>query len=313
MRPLVVSGSAHPSLAAEIAREVECELAPCLVQRFPDGEQELEIQASVRGQVLFIVQPLGASVGENLLELLLLADACRRAGAATIAAIVPYVGFARQDRVLKEGQPLGAKVVAQALGTGGFSQILAVDLHSPVVASCIDAPVVHLTAVPALAAALRPHVHDGWVVVAPDLGAVKLAEAYARSLGLPMALVSKVRTAPTEVTVRSVVGDVRGKRPIIVDDMISTGTTVDAAIEALLAHGCRPGEIMVTATHGLFVGGAKARLDRPDVARIFASDSVPPPDPAPGRLQIVRLAPLLAEAVRRIAGERSLNDLLSER
>ncbi len=313
MRPLVVSGSAHPSLAAEIAREVQCELAPCVVQRFPDGEQEVEIQASVRGQVVFVVQPLGASVGDNLLELLLLADACRRAGAASIAAIVPYVGFARQDRVLKEGQPLGAKVVAEALGTAGFSQVVAVDLHSPVVASCIDAPVIHVTAVPILAAALRPHVHEASVVVAPDLGAVKLAEGYARTLGLPMALVSKVRTSPIEVTARSVVGDVRGKRPVVVDDMISTGTTVDAAIEALLAEGCRPGDIVVAATHGLFVGGAKARLDRRDVVRVVVTDSLPRSESSPERLQVVRLAPLLGEAVRRIAGESTLDDLLSVR
>ena len=312
MRPLIISGSVHAALAEDLARELRCELAPCQLRWFPDGEQDVEILAGVRGQPVFIVQPLGLRVGEHLLELLLLADACRRAGARSVAAIVPYVGFARQDRVTKEGRPLGAKVLADALGTGGFSQVIAVDLHSPVVASCVEAPVAHLTAVPAVAEALRRRVSGDSVVVAPDLGAVKLAEVYARLLGLPLAVVSKIRVSPVEVSVRSVVGDVRGKRPVVVDDMISTGTTVQAAVEALLAQGCRP-EVIVAATHGLFVADAAERLGRPEVVRVVSTDSLPPAPRAPACLEVVRLAPLLAEAVRRIAGERGLDELLAAR
>lgn len=312
MRPLIVAGSAHPTLAEEIARELECEMASCLLQRFPDGEQEVEIQASVRGQLVFVVQPLGQPVGEHVLELLLLADACRRAGARSVAAMVPYMGFARQDRVTKEGRPLGAKVVADLLGTGGFSQIIAVDLHSPVIASCVNAPVAHLTAVPVMAEALRPVVADDSVVVAPDLGAAKLADAYARLLGLPLAVVYKLRTSPVEVVARRVAGDVRGKRPLVVDDMISTGATVDAAVGALIDQGSRR-EVLVVATHGLFAAGATERLNRPEVARVTVSDSLPPTSTSPVRLEIVRLAPLLAEAVRRIVSERGLDDLLAAR
>ncbi len=313
MRPLLISGSAHPSLAAEIARELEGELAPCLCQRFPDGELEVEVRASARGQAMFIVQPLGRSIGEHLLELLLLSDACRRAGAAFVTAIVPYLGFARQDRVNKDGQPLGAKVLAEALGTGRFSQVVAVDLHSPVIVSSVDAPVVHVTAVPAIAEALRPMVSETSVVVAPDLGAVKLADAYARALGLPLAIVSKVRMSPVEVAVQNLVGDVRGKRPIVVDDMITTGRTIDAAVDALLAHGCHPHGIVVAATHGLFVGGAADRLNRPEVVRVMASDSLPPSAHSPAHLRVVRISPLLAEVVRRIAADRGLDDLLATR
>jgi ribose-phosphate pyrophosphokinase len=312
LRPLVASGSAHPALAEAVARELECERVSCLLQTFPDGELEVELQTSVRGQPVFVVQPLGRPVGEHVLELLLLADACRRAGAGSVAAIVPYMGFARQDRVTREGRPLGAKVVADLLGTGGFSQVIAVDLHSPVIASCVDAPVTNLTAVPALAAALRPMVHEDSVVVAPDLGAVKLADAYARLLGLPLAVVDKVRASPREVAARKVAGDVRGRRPLVVDDMISTGATVDAAVGALVDHGARP-EVLVAATHGLFVGAATERLDRPEVVRVFATDGLPPAPRPPARLEVVGLAPLLAEAVRRIVGERELGDLLAER
>jgi ribose-phosphate pyrophosphokinase len=312
VRPLIVSGSAHPALAEELSRELECELASCLLRRFPDGEQDVEVQTSVRGQPVFVVQPLGRSVGEHLLELLLIADACRRAGARSLAAIVPYLGFARQDRVTKEGRPLGAKVVADLLGTGGLSLVIAVDLHSPVIASCIDAPVAHLTAVPAVVEALRPLVHDDSIVVAPDLGAVKLAGSYAQLLGLPLAVVHKLRASPVEVAVRRVAGEVRGRRPLVVDDMISTGSTVEAAVDAMLAHGARP-EVLVAATHGLFAGGATERLDRPEVARVVATDSLPPMPHPPVRLEVVRLAPLLAEAVRRVVAERGLDDLLAPR
>lgn len=312
MTPLILSGSAHPALAEEIARELQAELGCCLLERFPDGEQDVEVQAGVRGRPVFIVQPVGPPVGELLLELLLLAHACRRAGAGSVSAIVPYVGYARQDRVTKEGQPLGARVLAEALGTGGFSQVIAVDLHSPVVASCMRAPVAHLTAVPALVETLREHVREDSVVVSPDLGAVKLAEAYARLLGLPLAVVSKIRMSGAEVAVRSVVGDVRDKRPLVVDDMISTGATVEAAVDAMLAHGSRP-DVIVAATHGLFVGKAADRLSRPEGARVLVTDSLPPPTRAPPRLEVVRLAPLLAEAVRRIIGARRLDDLLAIR
>ncbi len=312
MRPLIASGSAHPALAEDIARELESELASCALRSFPDGEQDVEIRASVRGQPVFVVQPLGPGVGEHLLELLLLSDACRRAGAESVTAIIPYVGFARQDRVTKEGRPLGAKVLAEVLGTGCFSQVIAVDLHSPVVASCIEAPVAHLTALPIMVEALRPYVHEDSVVVAPDLGAVKLAELYARLLGRPLAVVSKVRVSPVQVTVSSVVGDVRGKRPLVVDDMISTGTTVDAAIDALLAYGCQR-EFVVAATHGLFVGHAVERLNRPEVVRVLVTDSLPPAAGAPARVEVIRIGPLLAEAVRRIVAWRGLDELLASR
>lgn len=310
MRPLIVAGTVHPSLAEQLARGLECELAKCQLRTFPDGEQDVEIQACVRGQPVFVVQPLVRSVGENLLELLLIADACRRAGARSVAAVVPYLAFARQDRVTKEGRPLGARVVADVLGTGGFSQVIAVDLHSPVIASCVEAPVTHLTAAPLLVEAVRPFVRDDCVVAAPDLGGVKLADAYARSLGLPLAVIYKIRASPDAVAVRSVAGDVRGRRPIVVDDMISTGSTVEAAVNALIERGARR-EIRVAATHGLFAEGALERLSRPEVVQVVVTDSVPQRSHPRVPLEVVPLASLLAEAIRRIVAERGLDGLLA--
>ena len=311
MRPFIVSGSAHPALAEDLARELEAELPACALRRFPDGEQEVEVDPGVRGQPVFLVQPLAPPVGEHLVELLLLADACRRLGARAVAAIVPYVGFARQDRVAREGCPLGAKVIADVLGTARLAQVVALDVHSPVFAACVEAPLAHLTALPVLVEALRPFVREESVVVAPDLGAVKLAEAYARLLAVPLAVVSKVRVSPVQVAVRDVVGDVRGKRPILVDDMISTGSTVVAAMDALLAAGCEP-DVVVAATHAVLAPRALARLLRPEVARVVVTDSLPLAREI-DRVEVVRLSPLLAEAVRRLAGGRPLDELLAGR
>jgi ribose-phosphate pyrophosphokinase len=310
--PLIVPGSAHPALAEAIAIELGAELAQCTIERFPDGEQEVAIHTRVRGRPVFIVQPLGKPVGENLLDLLLLADACHRSGALSTAAIVTYLGYARHDRVKHEGQPLAAKVVAEALGTGLFSQIFAVDLHSAVAAACIRAPLAHLTAIGVLAGSLAPQLGADSVVVSPDLGGVKLAEAFARSLDLPLAVVHKTRVSGSRVAVTSVMGEIRGKRPIVVDDLIATGGTLDAAINALLDRGCTP-EITLVATHGLFAGDAVARLGRPEVILSLTTDSLPVPPDLPSVHRLVSVAPLLAEAIRRTQAGRSLDDLLAAR
>lgn len=312
MSECVLSGSAHPALAQDLARALGVELVPCRVSRFPDHELDVELRGGVRARAVLLAQPLSHPVGEHALELLLLADACRRAGAASLVAILPYVAYARQDRLTRDGQPVGARVLANILGTGSFSRVIAVDLHSAVIGSCIDAPVDHVTAVPAIAEALVPLLRDDSIVVAPDLGAVKLAESYSRALGLPLAVVSKVRISAAEVAVQAVVGDVGAKSPILVDDMISTGATIDAAVNALIAQGCgRP--IVVAGTHGLFAADAVRRLDRPEVARVLVTDSLPPAASLPARLELVPLGGLLAEAVRRTEAGHGLDGLLASR
>jgi ribose-phosphate pyrophosphokinase len=308
--PLIVPGTAHRALAEEIARQLGAELADRTFERFPDGEQQVDVHTSLRGRSVYIVQPLGQPVGENLLDLLFLSDACHRAGAASIAAIVPYLGYARYDRVRREGQPLAAKVVAEALGTGLFSRLVALDLHSAVAAACIRAPLTHLTAAGTLTQALAARLPADAVVVSPDLGAVKLAETFARFLDLPLAVVHKTRISGSSVAVTSVMGEVRGKRPVLVDDLISTGGTLDAAVDALLARGCLP-ELTLLATHGLFAKDALARLSRPEVVLAMTTDSLPFQADLPANHKRVSIAPLLAESIRRLETGRSLDDLLA--
>jgi len=305
--PVIVSGSAHPALGAALAREFVAG-ARCTVDRFPDGELEVAI-AGVRGRDVFVVEPLAAPIGESLLELVLIADACHRSGASSVSAVVPYLGYARQERRTREGQPLGAEVVARLVSEGRFARILIVDLHAPAVEGFFTAVVDHLSAVPVLAEALASKPHQGGVVVAPDLGAAKLAWRFAARLQLPVAIVHKTRLSGSDVAAGEIVGTVRGLRPILVDDMISTGGTIAEATRAVLAGGAVP-EVIVLATHGLFVGPAIERLQPLPIARLVVTDTLQArANPLP--LEVISVAPLLADAIRRIVEGQPLADLLA--
>ncbi|MBZ4420261.1 ribose-phosphate pyrophosphokinase [Myxococcus sp. RHSTA-1-4] len=308
----LVVGTACPALGRAVADALGVTPASCSVRPFPDGELEVELRSSVRGANAYVVQSTCAPVGERLLELLLLCDACWRAGARAVSAVVPYFGYARQDRRQREGQPLGARVVAEALGTGRLTRMLAVDLHSRAIEGSFAAPLEHLTAVSLLTEAVRPRVRPESILIAPDLGAVKLAEAFGTRLGLSMAVVHKSRLSGSEVAVRAVIGDVRGRSPIVVDDMISTGGTVVAAVRALREAGSGP-EVTVVASHGLLVGEALPRLAEIGVRMLVTTDSVPPPAQVPFSHQVVSLAPLLADAIRRLEEHRPLAELLASR
>jgi ribose-phosphate pyrophosphokinase len=267
----------------------------------------VEIRTSVRGHDVYLVQPTSPPAEESLLQLLLLADACRRAGATRLTAVMPYVAYARQDRRGTGREPVGARLLADLLATGGFHRVVAVDLHSPALEGVFTLPLEHLTAVPLLAGAIATSGSNA-VVVSPDLGATKLAERYARQLDLPVALVHKRRLTGERVTVRGVTGEVRGRVPLVVDDMITTGGTIEAAVGALLEAGSA-GEIVVAATHGLFVGEAVRRLAALPLREVLVTDSVAAEaGTLPARR--VTLAPLLAEAIRRLHHDRSLADLL---
>lgn len=306
----IVAGSLHPHLAAEVAAELGLALARCTTERFPDGEMHVEVEPNdVEGRDVFVVQPTAspsegrASRGADAsLELLLVADACRRAGAASLSAVVPYFGYARQDRRKKAGEPLGVHVVAKLLATAGFERYVVVDPHSHVVEATLDAPTETLTAVPLLAEALG-EMERGAVVVAPDFGAVHRARHYAKRLRAPLAIVQKVRASGTEVAVESVTGDVRGRRPILVDDMIATGGTIVAAARALVAEGARD-EVVVAATHGVFAPDALERLHEAGVRRVLVTDTLPRAAHRRG-VTVVPVAPLLAAYMRRTLGRRA--------
>jgi ribose-phosphate pyrophosphokinase len=304
----LLAGTANPALAEEVAAQLGVTLADRVASHFPDGELHVQLGASVRGHDVYLVQPTSPAAETHLFQLLLLADACRRAGAARLTAVMPYVAYARQDRRGAGREPVGARVVAEVLATGGLDRVVAVDLHSPALEGVFSVPVEHLTAVPLLAAAL-PTLTGPAVVVAPDLGATKLAERYARLLDLPVALVHKRRLTGEQVTVRGVTGDVRGRSPLVVDDMITTGGTIEAAVTALLEAGCAR-DIVVSATHGLFVGDAGRRLAALPIRETVVTDSVALSATDGLRVRRVSLAPLLAEAIRRLHEDRSLGDMV---
>ncbi len=309
MELTLLSGSANPGLSAAIAGSVGIGLAARRIERFPDGEIHVEIQQSVRGHDVYLVQPTGPPVDGNLLELLLLADACRRAGARRLTAVIPYFGYARQDRRAAGRDSVGARLIADLLAAAELDRVVAVDLHGAALEGFFAMPMEHLSAVPPLAEALRRLATPASVIVAPDLGAAKLADRYARLLDLPVAVVHKTRLSGSAVSVRGVTGEVRGRRPLIVDDMISTGGTIAAAIEALVSVGASA-EVTVAVSHGLLVGPAVERLRAARVRRLIMTDSVPPPAGIALPAEIVSLGSLLASAIARLHRDQSLGDLV---
>jgi ribose-phosphate pyrophosphokinase len=239
---------------------------------------------------------------------LVFADACRRAAASPITAIVPYLGYARADKRHGRREPITARMVADLLQAVGVGHVVTVDLHAPQIEGFFHVPVDSLTAVPTLCKVLRDEVPPGVVVVAPDLGAMRMATEYAHRLGAPVVVLHKRRESGTETTVTHLVGDVREKACLIVDDMISTGGTMAESIEALLAAGARP-EITIAATHGLFLPGAREKLTHPSVRRVFVTDTVPVTEKDWPQLRVISIAPLIAAAVQRFVRDVSISDL----
>jgi ribose-phosphate pyrophosphokinase len=307
----ILSGTANRPLGAAVARVLRKDPAPCDVERFPDGEFRPAV-GPVRGDDVYVVAPTGPPVNDNVMELLLLLDACRRAGADRVTAVVPYLGYARQDRRGEPGQAIGARVVTAALAGAGADRLVVVDPHSVAVEAMCDIPVEMLTAVPVLAAALARTVPDRAVLVAPDLGAVKLAERYASLLGLSVAVVRKTRVSGTRVRAKELIGDVEGRPTVVVDDMISTGATIAAAVDVLLAHGATT-DVVVAATHGLLVGSADEQLRALSLRQLLVTDSLEPGRDRSVPLEVESIAPLLAEAITCLHHDRPLDHLRTAR
>jgi ribose-phosphate pyrophosphokinase len=306
----ILTGSANPALAENISGKLGVQLAQRILERFPDGELHIELQESVRGHDVYLVQPTCPPVDEHLLQLFLMADACRRAGAIHLTAVIPYFGYARQDRRAHGREPLSARLIADLMVTSGIQRVVAVDLHSQGVESAFAIPMEHVSAVNILADALRSSVQRNAVIVSPDLGAVKMAEHYAKLLDLPVAIIHKTRLSGAEVSVQRIVGDVRAKQVLIVDDMISTGGTIEKAITALLEAGCSPSGIKVAASHPLLVGPAAERLGKLPIERIYVSDSVPTPEKFPVPIQVSSVASFLATLIQRLHNQESIGDLV---
>jgi ribose-phosphate pyrophosphokinase len=306
-RMMVCAGPASARLGADVCEALGVTPAAYECVRFPDGEMQIAIQESVRGRDVFLLQSTSPPVEQHLMELLLLADACRRAGAGRLTAVIPYLGYARQDRRTNR-RSLGARVVAGIIGTARFDRLMLVDAHTAAIEGFFDIPVEHLTAVPLLARAAAASMRDNSVVVAPDLGAVKRAREYARVLQVPMAFVHKTRLDGEEVEAHGVIGDVHARLPLIVDDMLSTGGTLAAAVGALRAAGAVE-PMAVAVTHALLAGRAREILRALPLTRLLAADTVTIDAPVVPDLEVISVAPLLATAIRREHRGESLADL----
>lgn len=305
---ILFSGTANTRLAAEVAQLLDRTPGSATVERFPDGELNVHLDEPVRGREVFLVQSTAPPVNDHLVELLALADACRRSSATSITAVMPYFGYARSDKRDGRRAPIGAGMVAALTQAMGIQHIVTVDLHAAQIEGFFQIPVDSLTAVPVMVHVLRERLPAGIVVVSPDEGRFKMATDFARRLGAPVAVLHKERPDGGPPGVSKVVGEVRERPCLLVDDMICTGGTIGEAVEALLRAGARP-EMFVAATHGLFVGQARARLSHPAIRAIYVTDSVPAPAGAWPGLNIVFLAPLLAAAIRRFRSDESIGDL----
>ncbi len=304
----IISGTAHPQLAQDIASVMGLPLCEAKVTTFPDGESFVQINESMRGEDVYIIQPTCPPTNHNFMELLVMVDAVRRASAERITAVMPFYGYARQDRKDKPRVPITAKLVANLLTAAGVNRVLTMDLHAAQIQGFFEIPVDHLHSVPVLIKHLKEnYVKDtkNLVVVSPDIGGVKNAKIYANILGTDLAIVAKQRISATEVDAHAVIGDVAGKDVLMVDDMTESGGTLCAAAEILKQHGAA--RIFAGVSHGVLNDTARARLANSSIERLLSSDSVPM---AYGDLvDTVSIAPLFAQAIQNINANDSVSHL----
>jgi len=315
--PLVFSGNSNPALAEEIAKRLKVHVRKVRVSKFQNEESRVEIQVNVLGSEVFVVQsickaPCGNGVNDALMELLLMIDALRRASAARITAIMPYYGYAKQDKKTKGREPISAKVLANMLKISGAKRIVTMDLHAAQIQGFFDQPVDNLMALPTLCNYLKKEglSDDSIVVVSPDAGGVHRAELFAKRLNSSLAIVFKRRPEPDVSEVTDIVGDVKGKIAVIVDDMISTGGTLAKAAEAIKARGAT--KVYTVATHGIFAGDALDVLERSEIEKVIITNTIPLLD-ATERTKFVQLsiAQTFADAIFRITTNRSVSELFN--
>jgi ribose-phosphate pyrophosphokinase len=303
----LLTGTAHRKLAEDISTILEQPLCKAHVGRFPDGEVDVKLSEDVRGKDVFVIQPTCPPVNENLVELLTLIDCCKRSSVGRITAVLPYFGYARKDRKDEGRVPITAKLVADLLAVAGVDRVIAMDLHAPQIQGFFNVPVDHLYAKPVFHNLFKKFDSEQITIVAPDAGGIKMARAFSSMLGCNFAIVDKRRMGPEQTVSEHLIGDVDGRDAILVDDMISTaGTIVDAA-RMVREHGAR--RIYLCATHGVFAGDALRRLAEAGVERVYITDTVCPQAEYPDVIEVLTVAPLLAEAIHRIHVCRSVSSL----
>jgi ribose-phosphate pyrophosphokinase len=304
------SGNANKSLAEEIARYLDISLGKSEVKRFADQEIFVEIQENVRGEDVFILQSTSYPANDNLMELLILIDAARRSSAKRITAVLPYFGYARQDRKPGPRTPISAKLVANLITEAGADRVLTLDLHAGQIQGFFDIPTDNLFAVPVMSRDLRANYNvDNVMVVSPDVGGVVRARALARRINAPLAIVDKRRDKPGESEVMNVIGDVSGKDCILIDDIIDSGGTLCNAAEALLANGAT--SVTAYISHGVLSGGAVARITSSKLKELVITSTIEPTPAvqAAHNIRVISIADLLGEAINRTALEQSVSSL----
>jgi ribose-phosphate pyrophosphokinase len=304
----IFSCTSNLPLARAIAQHIETSLGAGEVVRFSDGEVSVRIEESVRGADVFIVQSTCHPSNDNLMELLVMIDALKRASAKRITAVIPYYGYARQDRKTRPRDPITAKLVANLLTVAGANRILVIDLHAGAIQGFFDIPVDHMTAVPLLAEHFSNRDKDELVVVSPDMGGVTRARDMAQRLGGPIAIIDKRRPRANVAEIMNIIGDIRGKRAILVDDIIDTAGTITLGAQALLDHGAK--EVYACCTHPVFSGPAMERLAKAPIKELVVCDTILlPEEKRLPNIKICSVAELLADAIVRIHEDLSISTL----
>ena len=307
----IFSGTSNRSFAEKVAASAGVQLGYCEMKRFADGEVQIEIHESVRGESVFVVQSTCPPVNESYMELFLILDALKRASARQITAVLPYYGYARQDRKVAPRAPISAKCMADLLTAAGATRVVCVDLHAAQIQGFFNVPVDHLFAIPTLARSFREKhgIGEEFVVVSPDAGGVERARAFAKRIEASLAIIDKRRTGPNEAKALHLIGDVKDKTAIIVDDMIDTAGTLTQDIDTLMKNGAR--RVFAAASHAVLSGPAIARLTESPIERIIVTDTIPLSEKAKecGKFEIISVAPLVAEAIQRIYGNASVSSL----
>ncbi|MFW5984985.1 MAG: ribose-phosphate diphosphokinase [Halanaerobiaceae bacterium] len=305
----IFAGNSHPRLAEDICDYLGTELLEAEVKRFEDGEINVRTYETVRGADVFVIQPTCPPINENLMELLVIIDSLRRASARRITAVVPYYGYARQDRKAQPREPITAKLVANLLTKAGARRALSIDLHAPQIQGFFDIPVDNLYSAPIIVEYFKHRELENLTAVAPDVGAVKRVRSIAESLDIPMAIIDKRRPKPNVAEVVNVIGEskVEGSNVILFDDIIDTGGTISEAAKVLKNQGAK--NVFACATHGLFSGSAVEKLNKAPIKEIIVTNSIPQDDRGLNNLKVISVASLLGEAIDRIFKDLSVSVL----
>ena len=305
----IFTGTSHRALAEEICRSLDVPLGKASISRFSDGECYFQILENVRGEDVFVIQPTCPPVDRSLMELLLMIDAFKRASAQRITAVLPYFGYARQDRKDKPRVPISAKLVADVLSTAGASRALTMDLHVPQIQAFFDIPVDHLFAAPVMIEYFQKYQLTDLVVVSPDAGGTERARAYAKKLNATLAIIDKRRVKSNEATVVNIIGEVRGKTALVVDDMVDTAGTLVKSAEALVSQGAK--KVYACCTHPVLSGPATQRIAESCFTEIVVANTIPLSPNAEGcqKIKALSVAKLLGQAIRSIHEESSVSSL----